>query len=151
MINYPLIFESQTEAPAGTRGTWTTQSQNYSSTCSVPLEFFGSGGALSPEDLFNHALTNCFMATFKVYAENSRVHYDSLKVNSRLVVESGEDRKVVMKSIYMDVKIENPSNPDKALLLAKKASEGGFILNSVKTERHFTFQIVSSSPSDEGA
>ncbi len=144
MINYPLIFESQTEARSGTKGTWVTQSQKHSSVCCVPQEFLGSGGALSPEDLFNHALTNCFIATFKVYAENSKLSFDSVTANSRLVVEADENHKVTMKSIHIHVKIFNPSNPDKALLLANKASDAGFILNSVKTERHFTFEIGSN-------
>ncbi len=43
-----------------------------------------------------------------------------------------------MRSVHIHVKIFNPSNSDKALLLANKASDAGFILNSVKTERHFT-------------
>ena len=147
MIQYPLIFESETKASPGIQGTWVTQSQGHSSTCSVPREFSGSGGGLSPEDLFNHALTNCFVATFKVYAENSKLEFDSISAHSRLVVEAGEERRVVMKKIDIHVKILNPSNSEKALQLAKKASDGGFILNSVKTERHFTFEIISSAAS----
>ena len=143
MIKYPLFFESETQASSGTRGTWVTRSQNHSSTCSVPEEFLGSGGALSPEDLFNHALTNCFVATFKVYAENSKLTFDSLSAQSRLHVEADDQKNVVMKSIHIHVKIKNPTNPDKALFLAKKAVSAGFILNSVKTERHFTFEILT--------
>lgn len=149
MINYPLFFESQTAAPSGTHGTWVTQSQKHSSVCCVPQEFLGSGGALSPEDLFNHALTNCFIATFKVYAENSKLSFDSVTANSRLVVEADENHKVTMKSIHIHVKIFNPSSSDKALLLAKKASNAGFILNSVKTDRFFTFEIESNVNSSE--
>lgn len=144
MINYPLTFESETSALAGVNGTWTSQSQEHFSKCSVPQEFMGSGGALSPEDLFNHALTNCFVATFKVYAENSKLGFSRVIAKSRLVVEPGEDRKPIMKSIHIHVKILNPTNIEKALLLAQKASQGGFILNSVKTERHFTFETVET-------
>ena len=87
------------------------------------------------------------MATFKVYAENSKLGFDSVSTKSRLVVDVGVDRKPVMKSIYIHVKISNPSHIDKALLLAKKASESGFILNSVKTERYFTFEVTSNTDS----
>ena len=149
MINYPLSFDSQTLAYPGTRGTWVTTSQGHTSTCSVPEEFLGSGGALSPEDLFNHALTNCFVATFKVYAENSKLNFKSVFAESRLIVEPGVDGKTTMKSIAIHVKITDPSDAQKALLLAKKASQGGFILNSVKTERNFTFEI-ESNPSPVG-
>ena len=142
MIKYPLSFESQTTAQSGTRGTWVTQSQQHSSECCVPKEFLGSGGALSPEDLFNHALTNCFIATFKVYAENSKLSFDSVKADSQLVVEEDQtNHKVTMKSIKIHVKIFKPSDREKALKLAERASNDGFILNSVKTDRYFTFEI----------
>ena len=101
----------------------------------------GPGGALSPEDLFNQALANCFVATFKVYAENSKLTFSNLNVKSKLVVDLDERRKPVMKEFFLDVEISGPSNADKAMLLAKKASESGFILNSVKTNCHFNFTV----------
>lgn len=149
MIHYPIEFASHTQAKSGIGGTWTSQSEANTSHCCVPKEFLGPGGALSPEDLFNHALTNCFVATFKVYAENSKLNFDSLTAKSTLTVEPGSDGKPVMKKIEIHVKIFNPSNKDKALMLAKKASEGGFILNSVKTERHFTFEMLFSDNTKE--
>lgn len=85
----------------------------------------GSGGALSPEDLFNHALTNCFVATFKVYAENSKFHFSRVIAKSSLVVEPGEDRKPIMKSIHIHVKILNPTNKEKALSFSPKSISGG--------------------------
>ena len=101
---------------------------------------------MSPEDLFNHALTNCFLATFKVYAENSKLDFESISAKTRLVVEPGIDRKPIRKSIHFHITIVNPSSPEKALIFAKKASEGGFILYSVKTERHFTFETTTDAP-----
>ncbi len=142
MIQYPIEFQCESTATSGTQGTWTSLSQEKQSLCSVPVEFMGSGGGLSPEDLFNQALSNCFVATFKVYAENSKLDFEKLSTSSRLVVDLDEGRKPVMKSIYIQVKIHKPSNAERALLLAKKASTSGFILNSVKTEKHFSFEIT---------
>ena len=149
MIKYPIDFLSKTVAREGTSGTWSTESGPHMSHCSVPVEFLGSGGALSPEDLFNHALTNCFVATFKVYAENSELNFASVSVQSRLVVDLDEHKKPVMKAIHLDVKIYDPSNAERALLLAKKASESGFILNSVKTEKHFKFEVLAAGTEGE--
>ncbi len=142
MIQYPLEFLSETVAMNGTKSNWTTKSQFEESQVSIPPEFMGPGGALSPEDLFNHALANCFVATFKVYAENSRLTFEDVSVSSKLVVDLDESKRPVMKEFFLSAKIKNPSNPDKALLLAKKASDSGFILNSVKTKCHFDFKIV---------
>jgi organic hydroperoxide reductase OsmC/OhrA len=142
MIQYPIEFNSKTQSKNGIQSNWKTVSQFNQSEVSIPPEFLGPGGALSPEDLFNHALTNCFVATFKVYAENSRLSFADLKVESKLVVDLDENKKPVMKEFFLTAKIITPSNPQKALTIAKKASEGGFILNSVKTICHFNFEVI---------
>lgn len=123
-------------------GVWKSKAQANEVACCVPVEFLGSGGGLSPEDLFNQALTNCFVATFKVYAENSKLSFENVFVNSKLIVDLNDDKKPVMKSIHIQVKIKSPSNSERALVLAKKAADSGFVLNSVKTEKHFSFEIV---------
>ena len=142
MINYPMDFNSHTQSASGMNSLWKTKSGNFESNLAVPPEFEGPGGGLSPEDLFNQALTNCFVATFKVYAEKSRLEFESVTADSSLSVDLDENRKPVMKKLDVKVVITKPNNPEKALLLAKKASQSGFILNSVKTECHFDFQIA---------
>lgn len=141
MIRYPIAFTSATTAACGMQTNWKTTSQFEESSVSIPPEFMGPGGGLSPEDLFNHSLANCFVATFKVYAENSKLTFDSVTVDSRLMVDLDEKKRPVMKDFFLKATITNPSNPEKALLLARKASESGFILNSVKTQCHFEFEI----------
>lgn len=141
MLSYPMEFHSSTESSSGLQSAWKTKSSEYETVCAVPPEFMGPGGGLSPEDLFNQALANCFVATFKVYAENSKLTFKQLKVSSRLVVDLDENKKPVMKDFHLKAQIIEPSNPEKALMLAKKASQSGFILNSVKTIRHFEFAI----------
>lgn len=142
MISYPLKFESSTESDCGMNSLWKTRSDQFENTCSIPKEFQGPGGGLSPEDLYNQALTNCFVATFKVYAENSKLTFEKLVVDSKLVVDLDERKKPVMKEFHLSARIHNASNPEKALMLAKKASESGFILNSVKTEKYFEIKTV---------
>jgi hypothetical protein len=46
-----------------------------------------------------------------------------------------------MKEAEFAVKIKGASNVDRARLLAKKASESGFVLNSVKSALKFSFEI----------
>lgn len=139
---YPLYFQSETSANCGTQSDWKTKSEYKESVISIPPEFHGPGGGLSPEDLFNQALTNCFVATFKVFAENSKLTFANLVVHSKLSVDLDSQGKPVMKDFHLHAKIFAPSNQEKSLLLAKKASQAGFILNSVKTNCHFDFEIV---------
>lgn len=141
MINYPLRFASQSQSSAGVMTGWVSQAGDFASTVSIPAEFEGPGGGLSPEDLFNQALANCFIATFKVYAERSRLSFENVSVQTELVVGPDDLQKPVMREFYLRAQIQSPSNSDKALLLARKAAESGFILNSVKTQCHFEFVI----------
>ncbi len=142
MIQYPLEFNSKTFATNGVQSVWKTGSSTNECNVSIPPEFKGPGGGFSPEDLYNQALANCFVATFKVYAENSKLVFEDLMVDTRLVVDLDETKKPVMKEFFLVAKIKSPSNPDKALLLAKKASQSGLILNSVKTICHYEFHVL---------
>jgi organic hydroperoxide reductase OsmC/OhrA len=144
MIVYPVDFKCLTKAGDG-RTSWPSQSADHKTLCAVPVEFAGPGGALSPEDLYAQALTNCFVATFKVFAENSKLSFSELRVSSRLVVDLGPLKKPIMKEFYLDGVIVDPSHAERALVLAKKAQESGFILNSVKTDCYFTFKVESSA------
>lgn len=141
MIQYPLYFQSTARAPNGMQTTWQSGPAGSDFHCSIPKEFDGPGGALSPEDLYLAALSNCFVATYKVYAEHSKLQFDSLSVNSKLTVDLDERKKPVMKEVDFTIIITGASNPERARLLAKKASESGFVLNSVKSKLNFSFEI----------
>lgn len=142
MINYPISFYANADSKSGVAAPWTIESQNIYQTCAIPPEFEGPGEALSPEDLFAQALTNCFVATFKVYAEKSKVHFTNVIVKTELVADLNEDKKPVMKKCTLNVKIVGCENPDRVKILAQKAFSSGFIINSVKTELTMNLQIV---------
>jgi len=140
MNQYPLVFKAEAHAHCGIQTSWTMQSYSKETSCSVPPEFNGPGDGFSPEDLFAQALTNCLIGTFKVYAENSKMMFDQIKVQAELCVDTTESRKVIMKKCHLKIFLTNPTNIDKAQLLIKKSFESGFILNSVKTE--MTYNLV---------
>jgi organic hydroperoxide reductase OsmC/OhrA len=142
---YPFKFTAHTHSSSGIQKTWNTEASMQTSVCAVPPEFAGPGGGLSPEDLFNQALANCFVGTFKVFAQNSKLEFTKVEVSSDLIVDLDENKKPVMKEFYLVAKIYNPNQADKAMLLAQKASQSGFILNSVKTKCHFDFQIIENA------
>lgn len=136
-----MTFQAEAIAKSGIQNSWTIKSYKQTAECSVPPEFNGPGKGFSPEDLYAQALTNCFIGTFKVYAENSKLTFDDLKVETSLEVNLNENKKVVMKSCQMVIQLANPSQADKAELLVKKTFESGFILNSVKTEINYQLHI----------
>ncbi len=141
-MQFPMEFYTRTESENGIQATWSCWSGEWQTSVAIPPEFAGPGGGLSPEDLFNQALINCFVGTFKVYAEKSKLSFDKLRASSKLVVAPDEQGRPIMKRLEVKVQIEKPSHPDRALRLAQKASESGFILNSVHTDCHFDFEIV---------
>jgi organic hydroperoxide reductase OsmC/OhrA len=142
MPQYPIPFEAVSQAHAGIAEGWTIQSGPQSAACAVPPEFGGGGKGFSPEDLFAQALLNCFVGTFQVYAANSKVTFENLSAKAKLDLDLDESRKPVMKRIKIEAEIRGASHPDRAELLAKKAAQSGFILNSVKTEVQFECRLI---------
>ena len=142
-MNYPKIFKASSSSLSGISTHWNGESSSFPVGLSIPPEFEGPGGALSPEDLFCLALTNCFLATFKVYAEYSKLSYGEISLSSELFVDLDENKKPVMKRFHSLVTIKGVGQSDRALVIAKKTAQSGFILNSVKTECHFEFDIQS--------
>ena len=134
MISYPISFHGVSEANSGMQNVWTVSSSNFETSCAVPKEFEGCGGTFSPEDFFLLSLQNCFIATFKVYAEYSKLNFDKLHVTSELIVDKNDNNKPVMKTLKLKIEITNPSDQRKADMLIKKTLDNGFILQSVNTE-----------------
>ncbi len=142
MIQYPIAFHAAARSTSGIQSLWSSESQNIKSLCAIPPEFEGPGGAISPEDLFAQALTNCFIATFKVFAEKSRVHFVNLDVKTKLIADLSDSKKPVMKSCVLSVTISGCENPERTRSIAEKAFSSGFIINSVKTEMSMQLEIV---------
>jgi organic hydroperoxide reductase OsmC/OhrA len=142
MISYPMSFYAQAESPFGIDSLWKLQSQNMTASCAVPPEFEGPGGAFSPEDLFVQALTNCFIATFKVYTEKSKVQFAQVSVTAELIVDLNESKKPVMKKCLLKVKVAGCPTPERIKTLAEKALSSGFVINSVKTEVQMELEIA---------
>jgi len=142
MPKYPLSFESNVVSLSGIQSKWACGAGESQTTLAIPPEFSGPGGAFSPEDLFNLALTNCFVGTFKVYAEMSRLNYEKVEARSELIMDLDELKRPIMKKLIVRATITAPTDPEKARFLANKAAKSGFILNSVKTECQFDIEIL---------
>ena len=144
MFNYPIKFKVQAEAFSGIQTPWTTKALSYDCEfpVSVPIEYLGPGKGVSPEDLFAMALQNCFIATFKVFAEKSKLEYKSILIESELEVDLDENKRGWMARINMVIKLTGSINKEIAQHVLTKTSQGCMVLNSVNTKINFRYEFL---------
>jgi len=146
MINYPLSFSVSADSPTEGEKKWKTDTGTTPPlTVAIPPEFDGPGGGYSPEDLYAFSLLNCFMATFKVVAERSKLHYGSIHLNGELTVDRNEMGVPWMKHFRLRARLMGAEDPVRAERILEKTSASCLILNSVKTEKSFEFSVNPSS------
>ena len=146
MIRYPMTFDVQSEAQPGIQSTWkagphSTNQDLDAFTVAIPPEFEGPGGGYSPEDFYALALANCFIATFKVFAEKSKISFSSLVGEGKLTVDRDDKSAPWMKSFHLKVSLFGVVDPERTLRLLEKTASSCMILNSVKTEKTFEFNL----------
>jgi organic hydroperoxide reductase OsmC/OhrA len=146
MIHYPLSFKVSSSATHGIQANWSTRAESMSDPVSmaIPPEFEGPGGGFSPEDIYAFALMNCFIATFKVIAEKSKLEYRSLTTEGTLTVDRNESGVPWMKSLHLKVQVAGARDGERVKRLLEKTSQSCMILNSVKTEKTFEFVVTGS-------
>lgn len=143
MNKYPLFFKASAQSHSGIQSTWGTQSQSQSEELrmAIPAEFEGPGGGFSPEDLYVMALQNCFVATFKVFAEKSRLAYGNLRIETELALDRDGSGKPWMARCIFKVYLEECVQVENAKRILTRTSENCMILNSVNTEKVFEFYV----------
>lgn len=143
MKNYPLSFLVSAESASGIQKSWTAKASTFSTPLimAIPPEFDGPGGGLSPEDLYAFALQNCFIATFKVFAEKSRLQFDAIFVDAKLDVDRNEKGAPWMAKIHLKIRLSGVQQKENAHRLLEKASQSCMILNSVNTQKSFEFEL----------
>lgn len=142
MIQYPITFKGKAQSVSGIDSLWESHASQSGHLCCVPKEFEGPGGGSSPEDFYLLALMNCFVATFKVYAHHSKLKFEKLTIESELIVDTEENKKVTMKSCLLRVSIVKASNVELCKRLLQRTFESGFILNSVKTKLDLVVEVT---------
>lgn len=144
MIQYPLKFEVRSEAPAGQNSAWQGHAPAQESPIhlAIPPEFGGPGSGYSPEDIYALALQNCFIATFKVFAEKSRLEFTKIESQGILTVDRNQEGKPWMAKIDFVISLHGAKQKDSALRMLEKVSRSCMILDSVKTEKTFQFNVL---------
>lgn len=143
MLSYPMIFKVESQSESGIQTLWKTSAPHLPGeiTMAIPPEFSGPGNGYSPEDIYAMALQNCFVATFKVFAEKSKLNYRQIKLESELFVDRNEKGFPWMAKIQVKVLLSGVQQIENAQRLLEKTSQACMILNSVNTEKKFEFKI----------
>jgi len=146
-IQYPQAYSVRSQSPSGIQSRWTTlalspASELPSLACAIPPEFAGPGGGASPEDFYALALLNCFVATFKVFAEKSRIAFDAIETEGKLIVDRDEKGVPWMAKFHLQAKVSGAEDSERVRTLLEKTSRSCLILNSVKTEKSFEFEVT---------
>lgn len=143
MTPFPQSYRVFAESASGIDATWTTEGPaKQTLTAAIPPDFDGPGGGFSPEELYALALSNCFVATFKVVAEKSRLNYDRIEAQGELVVDLGKDKRPWMTRLELSVTLHGVDDQEKGERILDKASHSCLILNSVMTEKVLRFQFA---------
>ena len=145
MIQYPQEYRVRSQASSGIQTAWSSSTRgggwDAGVTCAIPPEFQGPGGGASPEDLYALALANCFVATFKVFAEKSSAGFESLEAEGCLVVDRDEKGVPWMSRFHLRVVVDGAGDAARIRTLLEKTSRSCMILNSVRTEKTFEFEV----------
>jgi organic hydroperoxide reductase OsmC/OhrA len=143
MRAYPMKFHVQAQATSGRDSLWTTHAEHFSQslTMAIPPEFDGPGGGFSPEDIYALALQNCFVATFKVFAEKSNLAFENIRVEGVLDVDRDEKGRPWMARFHLHAHLDGVIQSENAKRILEKTAQSCMILNSVRTEKSFLFSI----------
>jgi uncharacterized OsmC-like protein len=145
MIRFPMSFEVAASSKAGSSSLWKGEAEGLIPiVCAIPTEFMGPGGGYSPEDLFALSLLNCLIATFKVYAEKSKIDFAEIKGKIQLTVDrlSGQNGfALTQANIFID--ITGASDAERARKVLDAAIKDCAVSNSIKTGKAFHINISS--------
>ena len=146
MINDSKIFKVNAHATSGVKTSWTNSLDELRPSTpiqlAIPPEFEGLGGTYSPEDLYVLSLLNCFLATFKFVAEKSKLEFREINGEGVLYVEKGMEKAPWMSRVELSFTLTGPTQKERALNLLEKTKNNCMIINSVKSEVKFSFNVL---------
>ena len=136
-------FIVNAKAGPGIQSPWTASMAGQSEiVLAIPPQFQGPGTGWSPEDLYAQALLNCFIATFKFFAEKSSFPFETLEGEAILTPGKNDKGTLIMKEIVIKVQLTGAADKDKAKALLEKASANCLIMNSVNTSKTLELEIL---------
>lgn len=116
----------------GREGVLECEAAGAGLTFSAPPEFGGEPGAWTPEHLLLGAVASCFVTTFRVMAEYSRLEVRGFSVRAEGAIEKGAGgyRFTVIK-LRPNLTLAREEDRERALRLAAKAEQACIISRSL--------------------
>ena len=109
----------------------------------IPSELDGDFESPAPENYYSVALTNCFVATFKVIADNSDVSFEEFRADGTLRLRP-DGKTTVVDSFELDVELHTDVAERQTKVLLERTEGKRFILSSVDFPVTVNTEIVSS-------
>jgi organic hydroperoxide reductase OsmC/OhrA len=142
MIKYPLYFSGNSASPSGISTSWSSGANGLSPIeCAIPQEFNGPGGGYSPEDLMVMAVMNCYIATFKVFAEKATLNFESIEVSGTIEINRLDSGIVGVKSLKINVKLDGASDNSKAMMILEETRKNCLMANALRISCEFSMHI----------
>jgi organic hydroperoxide reductase OsmC/OhrA len=133
MIKYPLYFQAVTSSASGIDRNWSSSASDLQSIeCAIPQEFGGPGQGYSPEDLMIMAVINCFVATFKVFAQKSSLEFLQIQAKGILEINRTSIGTVGITSLKLDVNLQGASDTLKAKTILEETRKNCLMGNALK-------------------
>lgn len=160
MNSFPMTFSCTASAPCGIDAQGTSHPRMLSCgwlktaedlPIAIPQQFGGPSREnknYSPEDLYGMALANCFVATFQVFAKNSRITFEKIQVDLSFTIDQNEKKMPYIKEIFFDIGVINANDRARTERLLQKVSTNCIIIASVQAEKTFNFSVTEAAKSD---
>ena len=141
-MKYPIKFKVKSTSHSGIKEKWYSSYKEGKIQMSIPRCFEGEGGGLSPEDIYAMSLLNCYLATFKVVAEKSKLNFEKIEGEAQLDVDLSDAQVPWMSKVEIKINLYRPDNPGRAQRILEKAAQNSMIINSVKSKVNLNWKIT---------
>ena len=138
MVEFPIEFSSHTKTNQASM-KWKSSS-NGELEVGIPKEF-GGVEVMSPEDLFQLSIVNCFIATFKVMTKSSFYIFEEIEVISKLTMDKDDKSIPYVKNVHLDIIISGNKDEEKTKKLLNKAFSSCYVHKAVKVEITHEFKL----------
>lgn len=143
MIQYPLHFEANVSSASGAATLFEASALDFPPiTCAIPPEFKGPGGGYSPEELLALAVLSCLVATFKVFAERSKLEFKKIAASAKLTIDRGEKGIPEIKKLDIKFTISGATDQEKIKALLIESEKYCLVSNTVKAEKSYEIAFL---------
>lgn len=140
MIDYPVTLELAASMRPETV-KWTTADTHGQLEAGIPPAFDGDADTRSAEDLYGHALLNCYLATFRKLSNHHDIDFEQVDADGKVTVDRGDDGKPWVASMTLSITVTTEESGDAVTQFHETVLDNCFIHKSVKTEIDTTLDV----------